>query len=81
MWQKSENSESLKPLEQELSGERIILRRSFKQIPQSEERGEHWEFETVEMSLEQYEIYKMFDEQVSEQADALIELAEIIAGE
>ena len=31
------------------------------------------------MTLEQYEVYKTFDEQVREQADALIEIADILA--
>lgn len=39
---------------------------------------EHYEYEEWQMPKEQYEIYKEFETQMSEQSDALVELAELI---
>ncbi len=57
----------------------MILNRNFKKIAETEEYPEHWEFETWDMSMEQYEVYQYMEQQANEQADALIELAEIIS--
>lgn len=55
------------------------MNRNFRKVEATEERGEHWEYETWDMSKEQYEVYQYMEEQAREQADAIIELAEIIA--
>ena len=79
MWIKSENSDAMRPEPVILSGERIILNRNFRRISETEEKPEHWEYETWDMSAEQYEVYQYMEAQAQEQADAIIELAEIIA--
>lgn len=78
-WIKSENSDARKPDPIIRSGTRVILNRNFKKIEATEERGEHWEYETWDMTAEQYEVYKEMEAQAQEQTDALIELAGIIS--
>ena len=62
-----------------MSGDRVILNRNFRKIPATDEMPEHYEYETWDMSKEQYEVYKYMEAQAQEQSDALIELAEIIS--
>lgn len=78
-WIKTENSESVMPESIIFSDNRVILNRNFKWIEATEDVPSHYEYETWDMSLEQYEVYKAFEAQLSEQADAIIELAEIIS--
>ena len=61
------------------SGNRVILNRNFRLVPETDERAEHWEYESWDMSKEQYEVYKYMEAQAQEQSDALIELAGIIS--
>jgi len=79
MWVRSENCESVQPAALERSGNNIIVRRNFRRIEATEERAEHYEYEEWQMTKEQYEVYQEFDAQVSEQSDALVELAELIS--
>ena len=79
MWIKSENSDAVKPEDIIVTENRVIMNRNFRKVEATEERGEHWEYETWDMSKEQYEVYQYMEEQAREQADAIIELAEIIA--
>lgn len=79
MWIKTENSDARKPDPVIYSGNRVILNRNFRNIPASEDIPEHWEYDTWDMSREQYEVYQYQEAQLQEQADALIELADIIA--
>ena len=79
MWIRTENGEQNKPLEFERSGSNVILRRNFTLISETSDFPTHWEYDEWQMTLEQYEVYKTFDEQVREQADALIEIADILA--
>lgn len=81
MWAHSGNNESIKPAKFEESGNIVILRKNFKLIPKTKETPEHYEYEEWQMPKEQYEIYKEFETQMSEQSDALVELAELIAEE
>lgn len=62
-----------------MSGNRVILNRNFKKVAETEDKPEHWEYETWDMSQEQYEVYQDMEAKASEQADAIIELADIIA--
>lgn len=79
MWRKTENSEAVRPPEKELCGDSAIIRRNYHRVAGTEETSEHWTYEEWQMSAEQYEVYQAFETQVAEQADALIELAEIIS--
>ena len=78
MWIKTENSEPTKPKTIEVFKNRVILNRNFHLIEASEEKPEHWEYETWEMSMDQYEVYQYMKNQMQDQSDALIELAEMI---
>lgn len=79
MWTRTENGETAKPLEKEIGNRYVIVRKGFEYIEETEDKPAHWEYDEWQMTLEQYEVYKTFDEQVSEQADALIEIADILA--
>ena len=57
----------------------MILNRNFHLVAETEDRPAHYEYETWDMSGEQYEVYQYMEQQSQEQSDALIELAEIIA--
>ena len=57
----------------------MILRRNFKRIQAADEIPEHWEYEEWQMTAEQYEVHQHHEQIESEQADALVELAELIA--
>lgn len=79
MWIRTENGEAAKPLEKELGNRYVIVRKGLEYIEETEDEPAHWEYDEWQMTLEQYEVYKTFDEQVREQADALIEIADILA--
>ena len=79
MWTKSENGEVTKPAPLEVSGDIIIVRRSFRQVDATEEFPAHWEWEEWQMTKEQYEVYQYHEVAIKEQEDALIELAELYA--
>ena len=79
MWARTENSESIQPLAFEQSGDNIILRRNFRLVEATEDKPTHYEYDEWQMTNEQYEVYQAFDAQVSEQSDALVELAELIS--
>jgi len=81
MWIKSQNSEELQPPKFYQDNSGVILRRNFVFIEQeSEEQSAHWEYEEWQMSKKQYEVYKYMQEQNNELTDALIELADLVAG-
>ena len=79
MWTKTQNGESIHPPVKELSGDTVIVRRNFRLINATEEMPEHYEYEEWQMSAKQYEIYQNFEDAISEQNDALIELAGLIS--
>jgi len=79
MWAKAENSESTRPLEIEYSGSWVIIRRDFKLIEETEEFPEHYEWQEWQMTKDQYEVYKNFEDLINEQSDALVELADLIS--
>lgn len=58
----------------------MILRRGFRMIEATEDMPQHWEYEEWQMTAQQYEVHKYHEEIEKEQADALIELAELIVG-
>lgn len=80
MWIKSQNSESKKPAEAEISQGGVIVRRNYHLIQAADEMPEHWEYEEWQMSAEQYEVYAAMMTETSDIEDALIELAEMIVG-
>ena len=79
MWIKSENSETTKPTAVEMAGNHVILRKSFRRIAATEEIPEHWEYLERQLTKEQYDVYQELNGIVQEQADALVELAELIS--
>lgn len=79
MWTRSENGENAKPPEKEVSGNSVIIRKSFERIEATEDMPEHWEYDEWQMSAEQYEVYEYQQGLINDQADALIELAEMIS--
>lgn len=79
MWIKTENSDLTKPKTMIRSGNRVILNRNFREVEATGETSAHYEYETWDMSAEQYEVYQYMEAQAEDQADALIELAELIA--
>lgn len=74
MWNKSENSETHMPPSIERSGNYVILRRNFIFVEESDSHPAHYEYEEWQMSVEQYEIYRYFSEQI----DGANETSEII---
>lgn len=79
MWQKTENDINVRPVDKEISGRFVILRKDFRLIPASEDFPEHYEYNEWQMTQEQYEVYKNFETLINEQSDALVELAELIS--
>lgn len=57
----------------------MILRKNFRLIAETEEKPEHYKYEEWQMSAEQYEVYQYHEQMISEQSDALMELAELIS--
>ena len=88
MWKRTSNSNGIKPLEiDEVSSQsKVFVRRNFELIPASEgeteetQTPEHWEYDEWVMSKEQYEVYKVMKSEQDEQADAILELADIVGG-
>lgn len=79
MWTRSENGENVRPLDFEMDGDHVILRKNFRLVAATEEKPEHFEYDEWQMTKEQYDVYKVMAEQLAEQSDALVELAEIIS--
>ena len=77
MWVKTENSEPIMPAMFEESGNIVIIRRRFKFVEASEDKPSHYEYEEWQMTEDQYSIYQTMEEQINEQNDALVELAEL----
>lgn len=79
MWKRSENSDPLKPLAYEESGNNVIIRRNYAAVPATEDMTAHWTYDEWQMTREQYDVFKPLNTIISEQSDALVELADIIA--
>ena len=79
MWTRSENSNVTIPPKMETSGNNVILRKNFRLIEETEDRAAHYEYDEWQMTKEQYEIYQYHETILNEQADALVELAELIS--
>ena len=80
MWQKSKTGDSAKPVEVEKSGDYVIVRKNFRFYNETDEESAHWEYEEWQMTKDQYDVYLNFEKQLEEQQNALIELADMIAG-
>ena len=78
-WIRTENSEAKKPETVIRSGNRVVINKNFKKIQATAETPEHWEYDTWDMTAEQYEVYQDMETRTKEQEDALIELAGILA--
>lgn len=74
MWQKSSNSDNIKPLETERAGNHVIVRKNIHHVE------DHYEYDEWQMTSEQYAVYEAFAQELKEQSDALVELAELIVG-
>ena len=79
MWTRVENSDPMKPLKYEESGNNIIVRRAYHKIEAGDEMPEHWSYEEWQMTREQYAVFKPLNSTIEEQSDALVELAELAA--
>lgn len=79
MWMRSCNGESEKPPEKEVSGNHVIVRKAFELVPSDENFSEHWEYDEWQMTTEAYEVYAYYESLTTEQSDALMELAELVA--
>ena len=79
MWQKSNNSESVRPLETERSGNHVIVRRNIKPVAAAEDMPAHYEWDEMQLTAEQYEVYQQFEQRIKENEDALVELAGLIS--
>jgi len=86
MWISSENGELNKPDSVEFANGTVIIRRNF-QFVDSDSTGTdpdtmppHWKYEEWQMTKEQYEVYQVMKAQQEEQADAILELADMIGG-
>lgn len=79
MWGRSENNEAVMPAAIEHSGDQVIIRRNYRLVDATDDRPQHYTYDEWQISREQYEVYQAFEAQVSEQSDALVELAELIS--
>lgn len=79
MWTRSENDVNVRPSALEQAGDYVILRKNFHQVEATEEKPEHYEWDEWQMTKEQYDVYRVMEEKITEQSDALVELAEIIS--
>lgn len=79
MWRREENSENIMPNAIEHCGNHVIMRKGFHFVEATENKQEHYEYDEWQMTNEQYEIYKDFEQKINEQDDALIELAGLIS--
>lgn len=79
MWTKSENSNAMMPPKTEISGNNVILRKNFRLVEATEDNAAHYEYDEWQMTKEQYEIYQYHEAILTEQADALVELAGLIS--
>lgn len=79
MWRREENSENITPNAIEYCGNHVIMRKGFRLVEATEDKPEHYEYDEWQMTKEQYEIYKDFEQKINEQDDALIELAGLIS--
>ena len=76
MWIRTENGEGTKPDAIIRSGSRVILNRNFRHVEATEEKPEQWEYESLDMSAEQYEVYQYTDEVNSATTIAFVTMAE-----
>ena len=58
MWTKSENSEPIKPLEIEYSGNYVIVRKDFVFVVPDNGYPAHYEYMEWQMTKEQYDVYE-----------------------
>ena len=79
MWARTENGEAVIPAAVERSGNNVIVRKNFQLVGASEEKPEHYEYDEWQMTADQYEVYKHLETMLTEQSDALVELAELIS--
>lgn len=79
MWTKAENGEVKRPESKEFSGNNVIVRKNFVRVDATEDIAAHWVYDEWQMTAEQYEVYQYHEQILSEQSDALIELAGLIS--
>lgn len=79
MWTRTKNGESVKPPVKEETLGNVIVRKGFELIPATQEEAEYWEYDEWQMTADQYEVYAYYETLVSEQSDALVELAGLIS--
>lgn len=79
MWRKSENSNSVKPLEFETGLSTIYLRKNFVLVEATEDREEHWSYDELEMDKSAYPLYAALQEKIDEQDSVIAEQDELLA--
>lgn len=48
-------------------------------VEATEDKPSHYEYDEWQMTKEQYQVYQVLEQQITEQDDALVELAELFA--
>lgn len=79
MWRKSENSNSIKPLEFETGLSTIYLRKNFKLVEATDDRPEHWTYEELEIDKSAYPLYAALQGKIDEQNEIITEQDELLA--
>lgn len=79
MWKKSENSNSVKPLEFEVGLSTIYLRKNFKLVEATDDRSEHWTYEELEIDKSIYPLYATLQDKIDEQNETIAEQDELLA--
>lgn len=81
-FRKSETYNSQRPLEEEVCGGFVFIRKNIKseEVTDGDETRTKWIYDEAVISTDAYAIYKEFSERESELEGCILELAEIIGG-
>lgn len=79
MWRKSENSNSIKPLDFETGLSTIYVRKNFVLVESTEDRPEHWSYDELEMDKSAYPLYAALQGKIDEQDSVIAEQDELLA--
>ena len=79
MWRKSENSNSVKPLDFETGLSTIYVRKNFVLVEATEDREEHWSYDELEMDKSAYPLYAALQGKIDEQDAVIAEQDELLA--
>lgn len=81
-FQKAETYNSQRPLEEEVCGNYIFVRKNIRseEVVEDEIVRTKWTYDEAVLSTEAYAVYKEFNEREAELENCILELAEIIGG-